>query len=73
MSNTFILEVIPYKKHWAIQATWKGEVRYRQYYYKADAIKALPTWRDNYNDINFNREFYHNFYDENGNEGRPNA
>ncbi len=45
---------------WAIKATMKGEIRYRGYRYKVEAIKNMETWED-CKDWYFPREFYHNF------------
>lgn len=47
------------KSHWAQKAVYKDEVRYRTYYYKAEALAGLKEW-----DINrdMGRNFYHNFW-----------
>ena len=41
--NGFTLDVIRVcgRCKWAIQATYKGQKRYRAYYYKKEAIKSV--------------------------------
>lgn len=61
----YTLEIVKVKSSglasiWAIKATMRGEVRYRGYRYKAEAIKNLDTWQD-CEDWYFPREFRHNF------------
>lgn len=45
--------------NWAIKAIMNGEVRYRGYYYKKEAMAGLPYWESS---INMTRDFQHNFY-----------
>ncbi len=62
-NSGYKLEIVKVKgngSHWAIKATMGNEVRYRGYYYKAEAIKNMETWED-CNNLYFPREFYHNF------------
>ena len=59
----YTLEIIKVKGsgfQWAIRATMNGELRYRGYRYKAEAIKNMETWVACENWY-FPREFYHNF------------
>jgi len=57
------LEIVKIKgaARWAQKATYKGESRYRVFYYKFEAQKNLPGWELLAQDLDWDRNFYHNF------------
>ena len=61
----FTLQIVKVKStptgiYWAIKAVVGNKIRYRVYYYKAEAEKNMETWVD-CESWYFPREFYHNF------------
>lgn len=61
----FALEVVKVKSstgaHWAIKAVVGKEIRYRGYYYKAEAVISMKIWQDCDSLYFHDREFCHNF------------
>lgn len=62
-----LLEIVKVRgegSNWAQKATVNGEVRYRGFYYKREAIRNLLEWENIVADFGqggFMRDFYHNF------------
>ena len=61
----YTLEIVRFKDRcarWGIMAKFHGEVRYRRYHYKKDAVSGMKEW-EGMKPMFFEREFYHNFYE----------